>query len=379
MPDRADLSLPKGDALSVVMNLTQTTAAGAEVAYDLTLVDAITFTASLDDDTDITYTEGSGITVTLPRTLGQITVRLDGDDFPTTDVFPWTLKVTPDGSNDTDTCLWGDLAVFDPQDRVQTVPSGGTCSPWATEADLCSPCNDYGGLSPAAGEMLQAASDVLFELSGGQFPGLCTRTVRPCARRSGQSDPPDWRPGWGVCGCADGCECDPHWAVELGAFPVVSVQAVKIDGVTLASSAYRVDDYRRLVRIGTVDGGNEGWPSYQRLDLPDSAVGTWSVRFTWGRPAPAAGVRAAAVLACEMAMACDPDNVGNCRLPKRVQTVVREGVTVVLQPAAFVDASGNTGLWEVDTFLAAYNPARARRPATVWHAGMARAPRRVGT
>lgn len=257
-------------------------------------------------------------------------------------------------------------------------PSSSTCSEWATEDDLCSPCNDYNVLGPIAADFIQAASDLLFEMSGRQYPGLCTKTVRPCARlRSGSAPmdpgPPGWTRGWGWCGCGtDPCDCGGLFSVELGVYPVVDVTSVKVDGVTLDGSKYRVDDYRRLVRLADTDGSNPGWPRTQQLDKPDSAEGTWSVTFTWGREPPPAGVKAAAVLACELALACDPENQSKCRLPKNVTSVTREGVTMVLSPSDFLDKDGKTGLYEVDIFLRAVNPDRVRRRAAVWHVGMAR-------
>lgn len=259
-----------------------------------------------------------------------------------------------------------------------TAPSSSTCSPWATEDDLCSPCNDYTVLGPIAGDFLQSASDILFDLSGGQFPGLCDRTIRPCARRmqperSIDPAPPGWIEGWGWCGCGgDPCDCGGLYQLDLGAYPIDSVTEVKVDGDALDSSLYRVDDWRTLVRLADADGSNPGWPRTQRLDLPDTEEGTWSVTFSWGREPPPAGVTAAAVLACELALACDPENADKCRLPKRVQSVTREGVTIVMSPSDFLDANGKTGLYEVDLFLRAVNPNHIRRPAVLWHVGMAR-------
>lgn len=256
-----------------------------------------------------------------------------------------------------------------------TAPATGTCEPWATEADLCSPCNDYEVLGPIAGDMLQAASDILFELSGRQFPGECERTIRPCARRRYGNQPidggpPGWHKGWGWCGCGgDACSCGGLYQVELGAYPITEVTQVKVDGVVLSPSLYRVDDYRTLVRLQDPDGSNPGWPRTQLLDRPDTAEDTWSVTFRWGRPVPPAGVRAAAVLACELALSCDPENADKCRLPKNVTSVTREGVTIVMSPSDFLDAQGKTGLYEVDLFIRAYNPQRIRRRASLWWPG----------
>lgn len=253
-------------------------------------------------------------------------------------------------------------------------PSASTCSEWATEDDICSPCNDYDNLGPIAADFIQAASDLLYEMSGRQFPGECSQTIRPCARRRWRHQvdaaPPGWSTGWGWCGCGgSSCDCGGLYSIELGAYPIVSVDRVMVDGVELDPSRYRVDDWRTLVRLQDADGSNPGWPRVQQLDLPDTAADTWSVEFTWGRMPPPAGVTAAAVLACELALACDPENQSKCRLPKTVTSVTREGITMVLSPSDFLDANGKTGLYEVDMFLRAYNPQRARSRAKVWWPG----------
>lgn len=249
--------------------------------------------------------------------------------------------------------------------------SGSTCSPWATEADLCSPCNDYGNVETLAGDMLQAASDVLFELSGRQFPGTCETTIRPAARchhaERSASLPVARRSGRG-CGC-------PSYLFRLPDHPVELVTEVKVDGDVVDPSLYRLDDHRTLVRLADADGSNPGWPSSQRLDLATTEDDTWSISYLWGREPPPMGVTAAAVLACELALACDPETVSQCRLPKNVTSVTREGVSLVLSPSDFLDRDGKTGLYEVDLFLRAVNPARVRQRATVWHSGMARSVR----
>ena len=372
MPSRFDIELPKGDALNVVMTLTQRQADGTDAPYDLTDAISIVLTVRLDAATSVTYSVGAGITVSAPPTLGIITVRFDGDDFPAVGEFPWALKITPSGSNDTDTPLYGDLIVTDVLARLETLSTGATCTPWATEADLCSPCNDYSNVGTLAAEMLQAASDVLFELSGRQFPGACEMTIRPealCSHAERHvSLPMSRRSAGGGCGCA-------NYRFSLPDYPVVAISQVKVDGAVVDPALYRLDDNRTLVRLADADGSNPGWPTAQRLDLPTTAEDTWSITYSWGRPPPPMGVKAAAVLACELALACDPETVSQCRLPKTATSVTREGVSVVLSPSDFLDKDGKVGLYEVDLFLRAVNPERIRRRASVWHAGMGRSVR----
>lgn len=252
-----------------------------------------------------------------------------------------------------------------------------TCEPWADEEDLCGPCAGEGyegDLTTAATGMLEAATDLLYQWSGRKYPGICERTVRPCVADrydGGLRTPTDWTRGWGVCRCLGSCGCPGRREIELGAYPVREILEVLVDGEVLDPSQYRLDDQRTLVRLREADGTRPGWPARQDLGLEDTDEGTWSVRFTWGTEPPPAGVHAAAVLACELAMACHPDEAvsGQCRLPKNATSVTREGITMVLSPSDFLDRNGNTGLYEVDLFLQAANPTRERRRPAVWWPG----------
>lgn len=235
------------------------------------------------------------------------------------------------------------------------------CEPWCTEADMCPPCDayDYDG-APDLQTAIDIASSVLYNLSPTKYPGHCTRTIRPCARATRRSTAPawrdavaGWRQSWGFCGCNvdDRCGCGSTPQIELAA-NVVAITEVKIDGDLLDPSEYRLDERRMLVRLADADRHNTGWPCCQRLDLPDTEEGTWSVTFTHGRRPPPDGVRAAAVLACQLAISCDPDRAGDCQLPKRVTSITRQGLAVAMaiDPQDFLD-QGRTGLYEVDLFL----------------------------
>lgn len=259
-------------------------------------------------------------------------------------------------------------------------PRSGPCEAWATVADLCSPCDDYASIVGDAEEALDVASDLLFQLSGRQFSGVCSAVVRPCTMRHYEqwsALDPRWVAG---CGCRSGyrCGCSSISSISLGAFPIRSITSVKVDGVTLDASRYRIDSYRHLVRLDDADGTNPGWPIGQQLDEASTEDDTFEVAFTYGHEPPASGVRAAAVLACELLLACQPENASRCRLNQRVQSVARQGVTVVLDRLdAFKE--GLTGLPEVDLFLTTYNPARLRRRARALSPDVGPSVRRVNT
>lgn len=134
--------------------------------------------------------------------------------------------------------------------------------------------------------------------------------------------------------------------------PIHTVTEIRINGGVLDPSAYRVDNANRVVRI---DGGR--WPARQNYTDP-----TIEVEYLRGLEVPPAGQVAAAVLACEMAKALA--SRGDCKLPERIQTITREGVTM-----GFVDPfdgleRGQTGLWLVDSWVASVTRS-PRRPSVL--------------
>jgi hypothetical protein len=234
------------------------------------------------------------------------------------------------------------------------------CTPYSTPDAMrgCEPFDDEETYSDDALEdALEIASRVMYLATGRQFHGTCTETnLRPCGCSScGMSQDMGWGiirwPGAFDCGgaCRGGCSCSRVHAVELGIEPLATVAEVRIDGVVLALSSYRVDDWKWLVRT---DG--EGWPRCQDMSVADDAVGSWTVDLTWGLPPSPLVVRGTEVLAGEIVKAC----VGAaCGLRHRsIQAINRAGVQVtMIDPAEFLEG-GKTGIAEADWAIKFENP-----------------------
>lgn len=263
----------------------------------------------------------------------------------------------------------------------------GTCSPWAEVGDVTSgPAADYGFDSALLADGIQVASDILFELTRRQWPGECEETVRPCGYgttlRSLKQDPVSGYVSGGWCGCRSSrvCGCSPLSEHRLPGYPVRDVVSVKIDGVILDRARYRVDDRRWLVYLPDGDDDpRQGWPCCQRLDLADTEEDTWSITYVYGTAPPSGGVKAAARLGAQLALAWSPGDASkSCQLPQRVTTISRAGVSMtVLDPMTLI-SEGRTGLADVDLWVSSILKGLANRPATVHIPGEAASHRRTG-
>jgi hypothetical protein len=167
-----------------------------------------------------------------------------------------------------------------------------------------------------------------------------------------------------VCTCgASGCE------LSLPG-PVNAVTKVVVDGQEVPAAAYAVYDRRWLVRT---DG--ECWPDGQDLTKADDQPGAWAVTYERGVPVTAGGKVAAGTYACEAAKAMTGDTT--CRLPRRVQSLVRQGVQATFVDPAQLAKDGMTGLPEVDQWLRVVNPHRLPRDSVVWSPDLGRGRRRT--
>jgi hypothetical protein len=213
---------------------------------------------------------------------------------------------------------------------------------------------------------------ILWAATGKRF-GACPVTVRPCWQRKAPLYQ-TWNVGlqgegyWGLrgnggtsvqlfggdCGCSNGCACTPDQVMLPGA--VQAVTQVVVDGVVLNPSEYLLQG-SWLVRAG-----GEMWPARQDLSIPAGMPGTWSVTYTEGEVPPDVLLDAAGTYACELVKG----KTGSpCLLPRRVQSVSRQGVDI-----QFVDTSnyleeGLTGVEQVDMVIRMINPYGHRRPPVV--------------
>lgn len=234
---------------------------------------------------------------------------------------------------------------------------------------------------------LRLAAFTVYSLTGRQF-GTTTLTIRPCNAPGlpplyqtypvnlinpwGSEESSGYYPVyiqdgvWHNAGCGGlGC-CGAQCELELPR--TVSITSVSVDGATVDPAAYRIDNGYLLVRT---DGSC--WPQCQDLNKT-TGTGVFAVVGVFGRAVPQEALDAASILACEIgkAIAGQP-----CRLPQRMQSLTRAGVSVQFPGVDSYLDRGLTGLNEVDQLVVQLNPNRLTQSPKVL--SMDRSPSRVTT
>lgn len=260
----------------------------------------------------------------------------------------------------------------------------GPCLTW--EPIWCSALPT--GSEAVSGHMVRAATELLYMATGQQFDA-CQITSRPCRRTCNGVEAWPFSGGWWdlgswprpvlfdgnwyniACGsCGGSCSCSRLDETYLPG-PVVSVDQVKVDGVVLTKNVdYRLDDFRKLVRLGDI------WPVCNDLNLPDTAAGTWSVTATYGNPVPDIGRLAVGELALQLIYNCL--GMDCCLIPGSVSQLTRQGVTIDFVDSQTIFETNRMGLMLCDMFISKYNPDALRGPSEVLAPELYK-PRRTGT
>lgn len=217
-------------------------------------------------------------------------------------------------------------------------------APWITRDLLAYPD------SPFADTAIEYASYVLYRLTGEKYPGVSStietyvyesfgehgRTIKEFAEAQ-------------IVGIPNAVTYPQR--LYLRGAPVHAVNDVYVDGEPLDPSRYSLYN-KRFLKL------NEGinWSSICNV----SGV---TVDYTYGMSPPKAGILACTTLANELLILLGEgsSDVG-CRIPERVKSVTREGISFdLIDPQEFLD-DGRTGIWEVDLFIRTANPARSKKP-----------------
>lgn len=350
---------------------------------------------------EVAIVDNDGNTVVGPTTTNITETSVGGNP---TGVYTWNAPAAPastgqytiiwslDGSYDPITTSAEDLIVITP-DSGGTLPpipppvdggvAFGPCTSWTTSAETALCCDvAIGTETSVLDDYVASASQILFELSGRLYSGLCEKTVRPCRTgctcgiqvlsRGYVIEPWIWAGASWTC---DGnpCGCSPLSEVLLSGYPVREITEVKIDGDIVDPATYRLDGHRHLVRVRDPADPDTplAWPACQLLDLPDTEDGTFSVTYTYGQNPPLIGAQAAATLACQLYNACS-GGIGDCEIPANAVRVTRQGVTIDKSATIAwfygknTDRGWATGIPAVDAFLNSVTTGGMRQRPRTW-------------
>ncbi len=226
---------------------------------------------------------------------------------------------------------------------------------WALLRDLKKPEH------PQAQLALDISTQVLTALTGHLYQESHTVTEMYDTRvllSAGASPYPATYNGILLPVAKPGCECNACGVVHrirLRGRPVTSIIEVYVAGRKLNPNEYLLLDHSVL--------------GFLTQDV--CCAGCVIVRYRYGGNIPPTGKFAAIKLANELIESLEPE--GDCKLPERVTSISRQGVSwTLLDPQEFL-SEGRTGIYEVDLFLTAYNPAKAVRPARVFSVDRPRA------
>lgn len=198
---------------------------------------------------------------------------------------------------------------------------------WVTAEDLEDPT------LADADEAASAASLILYALSGRKYPGLITVTEAFECESSA---------------IRRGTFCRTHTQGVRLRRPVRRIHYVVADATTANRRVIPASEYRLVNRTHLKPTRTATWHTCSDLEIT----------YTYGAEPPQAGRRAAILLGNQLLKArIRPDE---CELPSRVTSISRQGISMtMLDPQDFLD-DGRTGLYEVDLFLKAVNPDKAR-------------------
>lgn len=223
---------------------------------------------------------------------------------------------------------------------------------WISAADTIDPTGPY------TESAVNYASSILFKLSGEKYTGIQTITeVYTSQAAMSNVTSPSLISGqmYNLPRLSVG-----QRNLKLRNTPVRSVIGLTHLGRELDPSEYSLRNNSYLVR-------------HNALPWVLDPVNELSITYTYGTPPPAAGKRAAIRLANELILS-DKGSAA-CALPERISSVARQGVSyTMLDPQEFI-SNGKVGIYEIDLFLAAVNPSKAKKRPKVFLPGATRAER----
>ena len=238
--------------------------------------------------------------------------------------------------------------------------------PYVTPTELLQCCRNAEGMLDTDARLLDAVEDasiVLYYLTGKHFNGTCETTIRPPCLS-------------GLCSCG----CSPS-RVNIGLWPVTGLTSIRYGGTTYTGSdltdKFHVDEFHWLVmNDGSAFQSGNQWASSGGTHDNTNDGFVFEITAQHGITPPRLLQRAARDLACEFITACCSDQP--CKLPDRVTSVVRSGVSMDIASTMDMLREGKTGIYTVDLAIQVFNPSKLQSPSFVWSAQLTPRGSRVG-
>ena len=219
-------------------------------------------------------------------------------------------------------------------------------SPWITVEDLAVP------ESPYAQDAIEYATFVLYKLSGEKYPGISrTQEIYVAeSRRSTHADPISTEAARNIQMIGVPPTIQYPQRLYLRGVPVHEVHSVSYGNAVLDPTEYILFN-KRFLKLS--NGAIWNYACDQRGITVD---------YSYGMMPPSAGRLAASTLANELLILLgENSNSAQCRIPERVTSVSREGISFdMVNPMEFKDEE-KTGIWEIDLFIRTSNPSRAKK------------------
>lgn len=219
-------------------------------------------------------------------------------------------------------------------------------TPWITAAETAFP------ESPYAQTAVEYATFVLYKLTAEKYPGISRTTESYVAESRGSShaDPVSTGALHNIQRIGVPTSIQYPQRLYLRGTPAHEVFSVHYGETLLDDSEYILFN-KRFLKLS--NGAIWNYACDQRGITVD---------YSYGMLPPQAGILAATTLANELLILMgEGSDMNQCRIPERVRSVSREGISFdMIDPQEFMD-DGRTGIWEIDLFIRTANPSRAKK------------------
>lgn len=215
---------------------------------------------------------------------------------------------------------------------------------WTTIDQLADPSH------PMAMEAIASASWILYKLTAEKYPGVLETTDCYSARDLSVQVAPVLVQGR-MMNLPVASTRGNRRELYLRHSPVHQILELTLNGESQDLAKYQLRNHSFIIRKD-----RQFWSLNSALEV--------CVTYRYGTPPPRAGVVAATRLADELLLAYDDSD--QCAIPTNVSSVERQGVNFQMyDPQTFI-SEGRTGIREVDFFIAAANPGKARKRARLY-------------